>query len=305
MAITPDGSQVYVVNAVSNSVSVIKTSTNTLTTTIPVGNAPQSIAVTPDGSTVYVPNTRSSTVSLISTATNTVTSSFPLSTPFGIVMASPPAVSPFLTTLALTPPNLLFGSLVVSATSAPQTIAVRNPSTSAVALTNVSLIGPNIADYSLVNSCPVSPATLAAGASCNLQVTFKPLAAGARVALVSIKNNNGVANNSQSIPLNGTGTGSTVSTFSGLTPSQSITVGAASITLSGVIGNGTSFPAAGETVFISLSGITRNVAIGANGAFSVVFPTATIPVSATPYAITYSFAGDSIFSLLPPTPAQR
>ena len=296
LAITPDGSQVYVVNARSNSVSVVKTSTNTVTTTIPVGNAPQSIAVTPDGSTVYVPNAKSSTVSLISTATNTVTSSFPLTTPFGIVIASPPAASPFLTTLALTPSNLIFGSLIVSSTSAPQTIAVRNPGTAPVTLTTISLIGPNTADYSLVNSCPQPPAALAAGASCNLQVTFKPVAAGARVALVSIKNNNGIANNLQSVPLSGIGTGSTAATFSALTPSQSITVGAASINLSGVIGNGNAFPTAGETVSITIDGATHNASIGANGAFSISFPTATIPVSATPYAITYSFAGDATFT---------
>jgi trimeric autotransporter adhesin len=296
LAITPDGSQLYVVNAKSNNVSVINTSTNTLTATIPVGNAPQSIAVTPDGSTVYVPNAKSSTVSLISTATNTVTSSFPLSTPFGIVIASPPAASPFLTPLVLTPPNLLFGSRIVSSTSTPQTITVRNPGTTAVTLTSISLIGPNPTDYSLVNSCPQPPATLGAGATCTLQATFKPLAAGSRLALVSIISTNGTSPFLQSAPLSGTGTGSTVSTFSGLTPSQSITVGAASVNLSGVIGNGSSFPSSGETISISINGITENVVIGANGAFSISFPTANIPVSATPYTITYSFPGDATFT---------
>jgi len=84
--------------------------------------------------------------------------------------------------------------------------------------------------------------------------------------------------------------------FTGLTPSQSIFAGASNITLSGTIGNGTSFPTAGEMVSITINGATQSAAIGANGAFTASFPTATIPASASPYTITYSYAGDAIFS---------
>ena len=55
MAVTPDGSKVYVANAFSSTVSVIATATNTVTATIPVGD-PAGMAVTPDGSKVYVTN---------------------------------------------------------------------------------------------------------------------------------------------------------------------------------------------------------------------------------------------------------
>ena len=40
IAITPDGTKVYVANYNSNTVSVIDTATNTVTTTVPVGNSP-------------------------------------------------------------------------------------------------------------------------------------------------------------------------------------------------------------------------------------------------------------------------
>ncbi len=40
MAVTPDGSKVYVTNEDSNTVSVIATATNTVTATIPVGSFP-------------------------------------------------------------------------------------------------------------------------------------------------------------------------------------------------------------------------------------------------------------------------
>jgi uncharacterized repeat protein (TIGR01451 family) len=84
--------------------------------------------------------------------------------------------------------------------------------------------------------------------------------------------------------------------FSGLTPSQSITVGTSSITLSGTVSGGNLFAASGETVSITINGVTQPATIGANGTFSKVFPTAAIPVAATPYAITYSYTGDANLS---------
>jgi len=75
IAIAPDGATVYESNTNSNSVSVISTSTNTVTATIPVGVHPGPMAITPDGSKVYVINYDSNFVSVISTANNTVTAS--------------------------------------------------------------------------------------------------------------------------------------------------------------------------------------------------------------------------------------
>ena len=56
----------------SNSVSVINTATDTVTTTVPVGDVPFGVAVTPDGAFVYVANRNSNSVSVIDTADNTV-----------------------------------------------------------------------------------------------------------------------------------------------------------------------------------------------------------------------------------------
>jgi Bacterial Ig-like domain (group 2)/Divergent InlB B-repeat domain/Domain of unknown function DUF11 len=85
-------------------------------------------------------------------------------------------------------------------------------------------------------------------------------------------------------------------TFSGLTASQSIPAGTSSVTLSGVIGNGTQFAPSGEKVSITINGVTQQATVGSNGVFSLQFPTAGIPASATPYPITYSYAGDSLLS---------
>ncbi|MGZ3810415.1 MAG: YVTN family beta-propeller repeat protein [Mucilaginibacter sp.] len=68
----------YVANAGANTVSVIKTSTNAIVATIPVGTQPEGVCVSADGTRVYVSNTGSNSVSVINTATNAVVSSIPV-----------------------------------------------------------------------------------------------------------------------------------------------------------------------------------------------------------------------------------
>ena len=58
--------------------SVIDTTTNMVTATIPVGRGPFAVAVSPDGSKVYVTNEDSNSVSVVDTATNTVTATIPI-----------------------------------------------------------------------------------------------------------------------------------------------------------------------------------------------------------------------------------
>jgi YVTN family beta-propeller protein len=47
VAVTPDGTKVYVTNAGDSTVSVIDTTTNTVTTTMHIGKRPVGVAVTP------------------------------------------------------------------------------------------------------------------------------------------------------------------------------------------------------------------------------------------------------------------
>jgi YVTN family beta-propeller protein len=72
----------YIPNGLSNDVSVINTTSNTVTATIPVGLEPWGVAVSPDGSKVYITNENSNfvpgTVSVIDTATNMVTATIPV-----------------------------------------------------------------------------------------------------------------------------------------------------------------------------------------------------------------------------------
>ncbi len=81
VAVSPDGSRVYVANSClypicpinNDTVSVIDTASDTVTATITVGANPFGVAVSPDGSRVYVTNLGSDTVSVIGTASDTVT----------------------------------------------------------------------------------------------------------------------------------------------------------------------------------------------------------------------------------------
>jgi YVTN family beta-propeller protein len=72
VAVTPDGSQVYVNNDSDiGAVSVIATATNTVSS-IPVDGFSGGVAVPPDGRKVYDVNGHSDSVSVIATATNMV-----------------------------------------------------------------------------------------------------------------------------------------------------------------------------------------------------------------------------------------
>ena len=71
VAVTPNGSFAYVGNRFSNNISVIDTATNTVTTTVPIGD-PTGIAITPNGAFAYVTDGTSGVVNVIDLATNTV-----------------------------------------------------------------------------------------------------------------------------------------------------------------------------------------------------------------------------------------
>ncbi len=83
--------------------------------------------------------------------------------------------------------------------------------------------------------------------------------------------------------------------FSGLT-SPSISYGTASVTISGTLASGSQAPPDTESVQITLDGVTQRAAISTGGAFSTSFETSTLPASATPYTVTYSYAGDANFA---------
>ena len=81
--------------------------------------------------------------------------------------------------------------------------------------------------------------------------------------------------------------------------SPTITYGTATTTLSGTVGNSDAgvFPSQGETVDATIDGQLESTTTSDDtGDFSLSFPTSTLPVSGSPYTITYSYGGDENLS---------
>jgi hypothetical protein len=80
----------------------------------------------------------------------------------------------------------------------------------------------------------------------------------------------------------------------GVSVSRSVEQGTASVTLTGRVSgaNGTVVPANGETVGVTINGVTQNATVGGGaGAFSVAYNTASL--TAGTYTITYAYAGNA------------
>lgn len=90
ITIAPSSSQfAYIPCATSDYVSVVNTSTNSILTTIPVGDFPEGVAVNPDNSKVYISNQNSNNVSVISTASNSVVSTITVGNSPESIIVSP------------------------------------------------------------------------------------------------------------------------------------------------------------------------------------------------------------------------
>ena len=107
-------------------------------------------------------------------------------------------------------PTLSFQSTAVGGTSSdsPQSVTVQNTGNANLAISAVT-VGTNFAQ-TLLNGTPpdcTGSSSLAAGASCNLSISFMPTGLGPLTASATLANNSIAANPSlQAISLNGTGT---------------------------------------------------------------------------------------------------
>ena len=126
---------------------------------------------------------------------------------------------------------------------------------------------------------PALDTVLSAGAGQTLSVTFTPTdTADYNDATASV-----LINVQQAAP-----------TFSGLTESQTITYGKATIDVAGTLSSATAIPV-GQDVTVTINGAATTAEVGADGSFAATIDTATLPASATPYPIAYGYAGDANF----------
>ena len=82
--------------------------------------------------------------------------------------------------------------------------------------------------------------------------------------------------------------------FSGLTASQAISYGTSTITVSGTLSAPTATPA-GQQVSVSVGGASATATVQGDATFTATIDTHAIGAATTPYAITYSYTGDTNF----------
>jgi len=100
------------------------------------------------------------------------------------------------------PTSLNFGNQTVGTTSAPQQVSITNNGSATLTITSVDFTGANASEFALASNSTCS-ASLAAAASCTINVTFAPTAAGTATASVSITDN--AAGSPQTVSLTGVG----------------------------------------------------------------------------------------------------
>ena len=115
------------------------------------------------------------------------------------VALSGTGTNPGSATLSASPTSVSFASQAIGSTSAAQTVTISNTGTAAASMSSVGVTGP----FTEANNCGTS---LAAGATCTVNVTFAPTAAGSATGTLSV--NSSAPGSPLTVALSGTGTSS-------------------------------------------------------------------------------------------------
>ncbi len=86
---------------------------------------------------------------------------------------------------SLSPAEITIASQPVGVASAPQSVILSNTGGAALSITSIAFTGANPGDFAQTNNCGPS---VAAGASCTINVSFKPTAMGSRAADLTLNN---------------------------------------------------------------------------------------------------------------------
>ena len=207
IAINASGSVLYATNNGSNNISVISTATNMVTATIAAPGSPMGGALNPAGTRLYVANSGTNNVSVFDTSTNSLVTTVAVgANPFGVGIV--PAAAGPTPNVTLAPGVLTFGTRTVGTTSPVSTATLGNSGTALLTILSITASG----DYAFTTSCPLAPSTLAVGIACPINVTFSPLAVGARAGNIAIVSN--APGSPHAIALSGTGSGGAVANIS-------------------------------------------------------------------------------------------
>jgi hypothetical protein len=218
--------------------------------------------------------------------------------------------------VSLSTSSLTFTNQMVGATGPAQGITLTNTGNSTLTISGLAISGTNASEFVETDNCVGS---VAAGATCTINVTFSPTAAGARTGTLSITDNATGPPSPQTVALTGTATAPSVS----VTPSNIVFpaqyVGTSGLPQSVTVANNGNAPLSitslttSATDFGTLNACGSTVAAGSSCAIGVFFdPTAsgtrpgtlTINDNATgsPHTVALSGTGQD-FSLALVTPA--
>jgi mono/diheme cytochrome c family protein len=141
---------------------------------------------------------------------------------------------------SLAPSSLTFSGTGIGQTAGPLAATLSNTGNAALNIGTIAIGGAAAGDFLLAGGTCANGAAIAAGGSCTVQASFKPTAAGARAASLTITHN--AAGGSSSVALSGTGNS---------TPQATIALSAASVNFGTLL---TGSPSTVSTVTVSNSG---------------------------------------------------
>jgi trimeric autotransporter adhesin len=188
-------------------------------------------------------------------------------------------------TADLTPASLTFGTAVVFNAIATQSITLTNNGTDALTVASVQVLGSNSADFTETNTCGTS---VAIGKSCTITVTFKPFAAGTRVANITVTD--GAGNSPQTVTLTGVGIDYSLTTAPNGSVTGTESAGQSTSFALEVAATGGASSTDSVTVALTCSGLP-------SGALCAINPTSVTATVATP--ATFSVAIRTTASLPP------
>ena len=141
---------------------------------------------------------------------------------------------------SLAPASLTFSGTNIGQTAGPLAATLSNTGNATLNIGTISIGGAAAGDFSVAGGTCANGGAVAAGASCTVQASFKPTAAGARTASLSISHN--ATGGGSSVALNGTGNA---------TPQATIALSAASVNFGTLL---TGSASAVSTITVSNSG---------------------------------------------------
>ena len=175
--------------------------------------------------------------------------------------------------IAVAPASLTFASTYVGSASAVASVTVSNSGTANLVLSSLSLSGTNAAEFRVEStSTCTGGSTLVPGASCRVNLTFRPTSTGAKAANLALAHN--AAAGTTLVPVSGTASPA---------PAPSITVSPAAITFPSTTAGGSSAvysvtAANTGTAALIFSAISTS---GVNANDFKIEPTSTCSISAS------------------------